>query len=106
MSRMEASVKLGLLTWFIGLGTLFSFNIISDYKLLGMNFFGLLDSLTSKIMLPLGGLLMAIFTGYIVKKNIVINELRLGQIKFNLWFILIRYIAPVAVTLIFVHGLF
>jgi len=71
-----------------------------------MNFFGILDGLTSKIMLPLGGLLMAIFTGYIVKKRIVMNELRLGTIKFNVWLILIRYVAPIAVTLIFVHGLF
>jgi hypothetical protein len=34
------------------------------------------------------------------------NELRLGAIKFNVWLILIRYVAPIAVTLIFVHGLF
>jgi NSS family neurotransmitter:Na+ symporter len=106
MSRTEASIKLGFLTWFVGLGTLFSFNLISDYKLFGMNFFGILDGLTSKIMLPLGGLLMAIFTGYIVKRQIVIDELRLSSIKFNVWLVLIKYIAPIAVTLIFVHGLF
>ena len=46
-----------------------------------MNFFGILDGLTSKIMLPLGGLLMAIFTGYIVKKKIVMDELRMGPDK-------------------------
>ena len=106
ISRATASIRLGFLTWLIGLGTLFSFNLISDYKILGMNFFGILDGLTSKIMLPLGGLLMAIFTGYIVKRQIVMDELRLSAIKFNLWLILIRYIAPIAVTLIFVHGLF
>jgi NSS family neurotransmitter:Na+ symporter len=97
---------MGFLTWFVGIGTLLSFNLISDYKLFGMNFFGILDGLTSKIMLPLGGLLMAIFTGYIVKKKIVMDELRMGPIKFNSWLILIKYIAPIAVTLIFVHGLF
>jgi len=106
MSRAEASTRMGLLIWVIGIGTLLSFNLISDYKFLGMNFFGILDSLTSKIMLPLGGLLMAIFTGYIVKQKIIMDELRLGPIKFNFWLILIRYIAPIAVTLIFVHGLF
>ncbi|MDG2106683.1 MAG: sodium-dependent transporter [Gammaproteobacteria bacterium] len=106
MSRVEASVKMGFITWFLGIGTLLSFNLISDYKLLGMNFFGILDGLTSKIMLPLGGLLMAIFTGYIVKKKIVMDELRMGPRKFNFWLILIRYVAPIAVTLIFVRGLF
>ena len=49
---------------------------------------------------------MAIFVGYIVKKNIVIDELRLSSIAFKFWLVLIRYIAPIAVTLIFVHGLF
>jgi NSS family neurotransmitter:Na+ symporter len=106
MSRAEASIRMGFLTWFVGIGTLLSFNLISDYKLLGMNFFGILDGLTSKIMLPLGGLLMAIFTGYIVKKKTVMGELRMGSIKFNFWLTLIKYVAPIAVTLIFVHGLF
>ena len=61
---------MGFLTWFLGIGTLLSFNLISDYKLLGMNFFGILDGLTSKIMLPLGGLLMAnIYWIYCKEKN-------------------------------------
>ena len=56
-------------------------------------------------MLPLGGLLIAIFVGFIVKRNIVLNELNMSVIKFELWRLLVRYVAPVAVTLIFVNGL-
>ena len=74
-SRAEATVRLSSLTWFIGLGTLLSFNYISDITFFGMTFFDLLDSFTSKVMLPLGGLLMAIFVGFIVKRKIVIDEL-------------------------------
>ena len=105
VSRAEASLKMGMLTWLVGIGTILSFNLIADYKLFGMNFFGLLDALTSKVMLPLGGLMMAIFVGYIVKKKIVMDELRFSSIAFNLWLILIRYVAPIAVALIFAHGL-
>ena len=105
VSRAEASLKMGVLTWLVGIGTILSFNLIADYKLFGMNFFGLLDALTSKVMLPLGGLMMAIFVGYIVKKKIVMDELRFSSIAFNLWLILIRYVAPIAVALIFAHGL-
>ena len=105
ISRGEASIKMGMLTWLVGLGTILSFNLIADYKLFGMNFFSLLDALTSKVMLPLGGLMMAIFVGYIVKKNIVMDELRFSSIVFNFWLLLIRYVAPIAVTLIFAHGL-
>jgi NSS family neurotransmitter:Na+ symporter len=56
-------------------------------------------------MLPLGGLLIAIFVGFIVKRNIVLNELNMSAAKFAIWRLLVRYVAPVAVTLIFVNGL-
>tara|TARA_B100000614_G_scaffold253880_1_gene268370 strand:+ start:1178 stop:2497 length:1320 start_codon:yes stop_codon:yes gene_type:complete len=103
-SRAEATVRLSFLTWFIGLGTLLSFNYISDITFFGMTFFDLLDSFTSKVMLPLGGLLMAIFVGFIVKRKIVIDELDMNQTLFNFWRFIIRFIAPVAVTLIFING--
>ena len=104
ISRSKASIKIGFLTWFLGIGTILSFNYAADLQVLGMNFFNLLDNFTSKIMLPLGGLLMAIFTGYIVKKKIISDELNIGSKRFTLWRTLVRYVAPVAVTLIFVKG--
>ena len=69
-----------------------------------MTFFDLLDSFTSKVMLPLGGLLMAIFVGFIVKRKIVIDELDMNETLFNFWRFIVRFIAPVAVTLIFING--
>ncbi len=103
-SRSEATIRLGVLTWVIGLGTLLSFNLLSDIKIFGMTFFVLLDEFTSKVMLPLGGLLMAIFVGFIVKKNIVSDELKMSNRIFSFWRFTIRFIAPVAVTLIFING--
>tara|TARA_Y100000768_G_scaffold348853_1_gene298025 strand:- start:42 stop:1361 length:1320 start_codon:yes stop_codon:yes gene_type:complete len=103
-SRAEATVRLSSLTWFIGIGTLLSFNYLADVTFFEMTFFDLLDNFTSKVMLPLGGLLMAIFVGFIVKKKIVHEELEMNQTLFNLWRFIIRFIAPVAVTLIFING--
>ena len=103
-SRAEATVRLSTLTWFIGIGTLLSFNYLADVTFFEMTFFDLLDNFTSKVMLPLGGLLMAIFVGFIVKKKIVHEELEMNQTLFNLWRFIIRFIAPVAVTLIFING--
>ena len=103
-SRAEATVRLSSLTWLLGIGTLLSFNHLSDITLFGMTFFDLLDNFTSKIMLPLGGLLMAIFVGFIVKRKIVSDELEMSQTLFNFWRFIIRFIAPVAVTLIFING--
>ena len=105
VSRGEASIKLGFLTWLLGIGTILSFSVAADLKLFGYNFFDLLDNFTSKVMLPLGGLLIAIFTGFIVKRNIVFNELNITNFQFSFWRLLVRYIAPIAVTLIFINGL-
>ena len=102
--RIEATYRIGFITWLIGLGTLLSFNLLSDIKFFDMTFFDLLDTLTSKVMLPLGGLMMAIFVGFIVKKNIVEAELSLSTFIFNLWRFIIKFIAPIAVTLIFING--
>jgi NSS family neurotransmitter:Na+ symporter len=105
ITRSEASIKLGAITWLLGIGTILSFSYAADLKVFGYNFFDLLDNFTSKVMLPLGGLLIAIFVGFIVKRNIVLNELNMSAIKFGAWRFLVRYVAPVAVTLIFVNGL-
>ena len=103
-SRAEATIRLSSLTWFIGIGTLLSFNYLSDVTFFEMTFFDLLDTFTSKFMLPLGGLLMAIFVGFIVKKKIVYEELEMNKTLFNFWRFIIKFIAPVAVTLIFING--
>ena len=105
ISRPEASVRLGVLTWTLGIGTILSFSYAADLTIFGYTFFDLLDNFTSKIMLPLGGLLIAIFTGFIVKRNIVFDELNLTNLQFNFWRLLVRFIAPIAVTLIFINGI-
>lgn len=105
ITRSDASIKLGALTWIIGIGTILSFSYASDLKIFDYTFFDLLDNFTSKVMLPLGGLLIAIFVGFIVKRNIVYDELNISNFSFNIWRLLVRYIAPIAVTLIFVNGL-
>ena len=93
-----------MITWLIGLGSLFSFNLLEGFTIFGMSFFDLLDGFTSKIMLPLGGLLMAIFVGFIVKRNVVKDELNMNSRVFTFWRLIIRFVAPIAVTLIFING--
>ena len=103
-TRAEAALKIGFVTWLFGIGTIWSFNYWHDITILGMNFFNLLDSLTSKVLLPLGGFSMAIFVGYLVKKSTSSSELEMPPIIYSIWRILIRYIAPIAVMVIFTNG--
>ena len=61
-------VFLGFLVWFLGMGSIFSFNIWSDLKFLGLNFLELMDYLTNNIMLPVGGFFISIFVGWVCTK--------------------------------------
>ena len=103
-SRVHAAATGGLVTWLIGLGTVFSFNIWSDYQLFGKNFFELLDYLTANIMLPLGGLLIAVFAGWLMSESSSRDELQLQDRRgYTIWHFLVRYITPVGVIAVFLN---
>jgi NSS family neurotransmitter:Na+ symporter len=103
-NRTRASVWSGIACWFIGLGTVFSFNAWAEVSWFGKNFFELVDFLTADIMLPLGGILMALFAGWIMERTL--TEAELGRNRaYSLWRILVRYVAPVAVAVIFLRAI-
>jgi NSS family neurotransmitter:Na+ symporter len=95
---------LGIAIWILGLAVVLSFNEWSHVKLVfGLNIFDTLDKLTSTILLPLGGLLMALFAGYAMHKKHVEQELRLQPGSFRLWRFANNIIAPVAILGIFLY---
>ena len=105
LSRIYATNLLGLGTWVLGIFTVLSFNELSNFKIFGMTIFDNIDYLTSKIMLPLGGLLMALFAGFIMNRTIVISELNSNKLLANLWFILLKIFSPILLIIIFVKGI-
>ena len=105
LSRIYATNILGVLTWALGIFTVLSFNELSDLKIFGMTIFDNIDYLTSKIMLPLGGLLMALFAGFIMKRAIVSSELNSNMFLVNVWFILLKVFSPILLIIIFVNGI-
>ncbi len=106
MSRVGASVVCGFITWLIGLGTVFSFNIWASYKFAGKTFFDLLDFLTANVMLPLGGLFIAIFVGWVMRESSVMDEIAIKDSNYyTVWRFLIKYVTPVGVFLIFLRVL-
>lgn len=102
--RKKACLGLGLFIWLVGISVLLSFNVWQDVKIIfGLSIFDTLDKLTSTIMLPLGGLLMAIFSGYFMKKRHSKDELDLTAKTYNLWRIANNIIAPVAICSVFLY---
>jgi NSS family neurotransmitter:Na+ symporter len=106
--RISASLLIALGAWLLGLGTVFSFNVWGDKKILwDLNFFGLIDFLTTNVMLPLGGLLTAVYVGWRVKRELIEHELKLDSTRFvRIWYWLLRYISPLAVLAVLLGGLY
>jgi NSS family neurotransmitter:Na+ symporter len=107
MSRVRAAAWIGVTTWLLGLGSIFSFNIWSDpkFQLFGKTFFDLLDYLAANIMLPLGGLFIALFAGWVMSRASSQDEFGMNETGYKLWWILIRYVSPVAVILVFLNAI-
>jgi len=102
--RKTAAFFLGLIIWLLGVAVVLSFNEWKEVKIFfGLNIFESLDKLTSTILLPIGGLLMAIFAGYFMKKDHVQDELNLAGYKFKLWQMTNNYIAPIAIAAVFLY---
>ena len=72
-----------------------------------MTFFAFFDFVTQKVMMPLGGLLMAIFVAWVLPKKIVQAQLRLpgGRPVEVLWEVLIKVATPLGVLAVFVYAL-
>jgi len=105
MNRIYASVWIGLATWLVGIGTVLSFNLWDKYKLFGLTFFDSLDYLTANIMLPLGGLLIAVFGGWLMHTQSSKDELNTTENGYKVWGFLVRYITPVAVMVVFLRAI-
>ena len=94
----------------IGLLTVHSKSVLGSATLFGKSLFDLYDFVSSNILLLAGGLLLAIFVGYIANKDDVKNELsNNGQIKndfiIKIYFFIIRYIAPALIILVFLNSI-
>ncbi|MEG1563052.1 MAG: sodium-dependent transporter [Bacteroides sp.] len=93
------------------LGTLcsLSLGVMKGATVFGLTLFDLFDFVTAKLMLPLGGLCISLFVGWYLDKTIVWDEITNdGALKvpvYRLIVILLKYLAPVAISLIFIHEL-
>jgi len=106
-TRMKAGIFFGVLCWGLGVGSLLSFNLWAEKKLFGkFTWFDFSDFLTANVMLPVGGVLIAVFVGFCMDKSIVRGELDMNSdAVYKAWRIALCYFAPVAVSTIFVIGL-
>ena len=83
--------------------------LLGQYTVFGKGFFDLFDYISSNIVMPIGGLLVALFVGYVVNKEEVRQELTnhgtLPSAMFTVFFFLVRYVTPVLLILIFLNSI-
>ena len=72
LSRRGSAQIISFFVWILGIGSALSFNIWSDFSLIGdRNFLDSMDFIANQILLPLGGMLIAIFVGWFMKKSLI-----------------------------------
>ena len=112
----EFNLSRGKAAWIVTGGSIFlgvfcslSLGVGKEYTLFGMTMFDLFDYVTAKIMLPVGGFFISIFTGWYLDKKIVWEEIsNNGTLKTGIYKLLIfilKYVAPIAIACIFIHEL-
>ena len=103
--RQRVAISLGVVCWVLGLGTVFSFNIWSDFFVVGeLNFFGFVDYLSQNIMLPLGGMLITIFAAWLLPRDMVNRQLGISsRVVSWAWRIVAGILAPLGVLAIFIY---
>ncbi len=106
MSRLKATMGCGVAIWALGIGTVLSFNLWSSPLFAGKTFFDLLDYLTANILLPLGGLLISLFAGWLLTREASLDELGLGDgPAYRIWRVLASFVAPLAVAIVFLNAI-
>jgi NSS family neurotransmitter:Na+ symporter len=103
--RARAAWGTGLSVWLLGLAVCLSLNDWSGYTLFGLNLFDALDQLTSRILMPLSGIAIALYVGWMMGRAVVFDEIRMEARAFLLWLGILRYIVPVGIALVFFHEL-
>ena len=97
----------------LGVLAALSFNTLSDAHpagfiamFEGLGWFDFLDSLTSKLLMPIAAVLTSIFVGWVAERRIVDSETGLGGGLLRVYLVLVRWVCPAALMAILIIGIF
>jgi len=111
--RARAAIGIGVLVFLVGLLSALSFNVLADQRPIpfipgfeNATWFDAIDGVTGKVLLPLSGLITAIFIGWVADRKLVNGETGLSGGGLAAWRFLVAWLCPLAVFAILVIGLF
>lgn len=103
-SRKSVTIASSFVLAIIGIFASLSNGILSSYKINDLNFMDFLGYLTDSYFLPLGGIMISIFVGWVIDKKVFYSELHHKPYS-KLVLFLIRFICPIAIGIIFLKGI-
>ncbi|MBD5769461.1 sodium-dependent transporter [Marinomonas colpomeniae] len=105
IARLKAAFLMGIVVWFIGIAVLLSFNQWDISIAFGLNFFELLDKVTSLILLPVGAILLSILVAWFIPHSMLQNEMITKNVNhFQWWYKVLKYISIPAMVVITLAG--
>jgi len=107
MVRWSATVLVSILAWLLSIASILSFNVWHQFKLFGRwDLFSTITDLATNIMLPIGGLAIALFAGWVMNIQQTKEEFQQHHpMIYYAWRFIVRYITPVGISLILVGSL-
>ncbi|CAM3140130.1 sodium-dependent transporter [Filibacter tadaridae] len=100
---------IGMAIFVVGVPSCLSYGVMADVKIFDKTFFDLVDFTVSNVLMPLGALLISIFIPLKLSKSELFEEMRqgsnVGKLFFTGWFYLLKYVAPLAIVIVFLDAL-
>ncbi|WP_078394014.1 sodium-dependent transporter [Shouchella patagoniensis] len=107
--RKKTVWVIGLCIFLVGVPSALSYGVWSDVSIFGLIIFDAVDFLVSNILLPFGALLIAIFIPLRMQREVLLAEFTtgntIGRKLFASWLLFIKYVVPIAISLVFLHAL-
>ncbi len=104
-SRPASTAAAAVLCWALGLPSVLSFNLWAEWRplawlpgLASLSVFDALDHLASNVLLPLGGLALALFGGWVMSPPLLVRQLGLSRSGGRVLVVLLRYVVPVGIA--------
>ncbi|WP_282942247.1 sodium-dependent transporter [Paenibacillus sp. RC67] len=104
LSRKRATLYTTILCFIVGVPSALSVSgILNPYKVGEKTIFDVVDFTTSYILMPLGGLIITLFTAYAWKR--AGEEAGLTGVWYKIWMFLLRIVNPILILLIFLYSI-
>jgi NSS family neurotransmitter:Na+ symporter len=106
VTRHKATLIVLTVIALVSVISVLSYNVIADWRIGSLNLNGIFDYLANQVMLPVGGLLIAVFAAWQINKSSLREELHaMPAWIFESWHLLIRFLLPIAIAVILFTGL-